>query len=134
MVMKIDHIGIAVRNLDEMVKVYEEMLGLECEEYEIIADQKVRMGMLEVGEVNIELLESTDPEGPIAKFIERKGEGFHHIAYEVINIEKELARLKEKGVRLIDETYRIGAHETKIAFIHPKSTAGVLVELVEREQ
>ena len=132
MVMKIDHIGIAVRNLDETVKVYEEILGLECSEYELIVEQKVRFGMIEIGEVTIELLESTDPEGPIAKFIERKGEGFHHIAYEVGNIEKELERLKEKEFQLVDETYRIGAHETKIAFIHPKAMAGVLVELVER--
>ena len=132
MVKKIDHIGIAVRNLDQMVKLYEEILGVECEDYEIIVEQGVRMGMMEVGEVNIELLESTDPGGPIAKFIERKGEGFHHIAYEVEDIEAELAKLKERGVRLIDETYREGAHETKIAFIHPKSMAGVLVELVER--
>jgi methylmalonyl-CoA/ethylmalonyl-CoA epimerase len=132
MVKKIDHIGIAVKNLDDTVKVYEEMLGLECSEYELIIEQKVRMGMLLVGDVNIELLESTDPEGPIAKFIERKGEGFHHIAYEVKDIEEELAALTEKGFRLIDETYRKGAHGTKIAFLHPRSMGGVLVELVEK--
>lgn len=132
MVKKIDHIGIAVRDLDKMIKVYEETLGVECSGIEVIGEQKVRVGMLPVGEVNIELLESTDPEGPIAKFIERKGEGFHHIAYGVENIEEELTKLKEKGVRLIDETYRIGAHNAKIAFLHPKSMGGVLVELVEK--
>jgi len=130
--MEIDHIGIAVADLEESVKVYTEVLGLEVAAYEIIGEQKVKVAMLPVGDVNIELLQSTDPEGPIAKFIERKGEGFHHIAYRVENIEQELAKLKEKGVRLIDETYRIGAHNAKIAFIHPKAMGGVLTELVQR--
>ena len=134
MVRQIDHLGIAVVDLDAAVKVYTEMLGLECVGYETIEEQKVRVAMLPVGtEVNIELLESTSPDGPVAKFIERKGEGFHHIAYRVDDIEAELAKLKEKGVRLIDETYRIGAHNAKIAFIHPKSMGGVLTELVQRE-
>ena len=130
--MKIDHIGIAVADLEASVKVYTEVLGLEVAGYETIEEQKVKVAMLPVGDVNIELLQSTNPEGPIAKFIERKGEGFHHIAYRVDDIVQELAELKEKEVRLIDETYRIGAHNAKIAFIHPKAMGGVLTELVER--
>ena len=129
---KIDHIGIAVKDLEKGIANYEGILGLSCTGTEEIAEQKVRVAMIPVGDINIELLESTSPDGPVARFIERKGEGFHHIAYRVRDIQKEIERLKERGVRLIDREPRIGAHGAKIAFIHPKSTGGVLVELVER--
>lgn len=133
MIENIDHIGIAVRDLRKGVENYGAILGLECREIEEIEEQKVRVAILPVDNVNIELLESTHTEGPIARFIERKGEGFHHIAYRVKNIGEELGRLKKMNVKLIDEEPRRGAHGSKIAFVHPKSTGGILVELVERE-
>ena len=133
MTEKIDHIGIAVRDLQEGVKDYGEILGLELEVIEEIKEQKVRVAILPVDNVNIELLESTHPEGPIARFIERKGEGFHHIAYRVKDIGKEIERLRGMGIKLIDQEPRSGAHGSKIAFIHPRSMGGILVELVERE-
>ena len=132
MTEKIDHIGIAVKDLEKGIANYEGILGLKCTGTEEIAEQKVRVAMIPVGDINIELLESTAPDGPVARFIERKGEGFHHIAYRVSDIRAEIERLKERGVRLIDQEPRIGAHGAKIAFVHPKSTGGVLVELVER--
>lgn len=132
MTERIHHIGIAVRNIADSVKFYNASLELESSAVEEVAEQKVRVVMLKVGESRIELLEATAPESPIAGFLEKKGEGIHHIAYEVKNIEVQLARLKAAGVRLIDETPRRGAHGTKIAFIHPKSSGGVLTELVER--
>ena len=132
MIEKIDHIGIAVLDLHEGIERYETLLGLRSIGIEEIEEQRVKVAMIPVGDVNIELLESTHPEGPIARFLDRKGEGFHHIAYRVTNIEEELERLKESNVRLIDERPRTGAHGAKIAFIHPKSTGGLLVELVER--
>jgi len=132
MTEKIDHIGIAVKDLKEGIANYVGILGIQCTGTEEIAEQKVRVAMIPVGDVNIELLESTAPDGPVARFIERKGEGFHHIAFRVSDIRAEIERLKERGVRLIDQEPRIGAHGAKIAFIHPKSTGGVLMELVER--
>jgi methylmalonyl-CoA/ethylmalonyl-CoA epimerase len=133
MIKKISHIGVAVRNLDEIMKVYQEQLGLKVEEIEEVEDQKVRVAMIPVGESRIELLESTHPEGPIAKSIERRGEGLHHIALEVDNIEETLETLKKTGVRLIDEKPRIGAGGAKIAFIHPKATR-LLLELCEETE
>jgi methylmalonyl-CoA epimerase len=130
---KIDHIGIAVKDLQERISNIEKVLDLACSGTDEVKEQKVRVGIVPVQDVNIEFLEATDNDSPIAKFIEKKGEGFHHIALEVDNIEEELVRLKNENVQLIDETYRIGAHGTKIAFIHPKSTGGLLVELVEKE-
>lgn len=127
----IEHIGIAVKNLEESIKYYEEVLGLKCYNIEEVKDQKVKTAFLKVGEVKIELLESTDPEGPIGKFIEKKGEGIHHIAFAVDNIEEKLKKAEEKGVRLIDTTSRKGAEGLDIAFLHPKSTFGVLTELCE---
>lgn len=127
----IEHIGIAVKNLEESIKYYEEVLGLKCYNIEEVKDQKVKTAFLKVGEVKIELLESTDPEGPIGKFIEKKGEGIHHIAFAVENIEEKLKKAEEKGVRLIDTTSRKGAEGLDIAFLHPKSTFGVLTELCE---
>jgi len=128
---KIDHIGIAVNSIEKAKKFYEEQLGMKISDPEVIEEQKVRAAFVKVGESKIELLESSDEEGPIAKFIKKKGEGFQHIAFNVENIEEKLAELKNSGVKLIDEKPRVGAGGKKIAFIHPKSTSGVLVELCE---
>ncbi len=131
---KIDHIGIAVKNLDETLKFYQDILGLECAGTEIVEEQKVKVAFLPIGDSEIELLESTEEDGPIAKFIKKKGEGIQHIAYRVDNIDKAIEQMKEKGIRMIDEKPRYGAGGAKIAFCHPKSTGGVLVELSEREE
>uniref|UniRef100_A0A7C3ZM64 Methylmalonyl-CoA epimerase n=1 Tax=Archaeoglobus fulgidus TaxID=2234 RepID=A0A7C3ZM64_ARCFL len=130
MVMKIDHIGIAVKSLDEAMKTYE-ALGFEVEEIEEVAEQRVKVAMLPVGESRIELLEATSEDSAIAKFISSRGEGIHHIAINVENIEEALKRAKDAGLKLIDEKPRIGAGGKKVAFIHPKSTHGVLLEFVE---
>ncbi len=132
MTSKIDHIGIAVANLDEALKLYTEVLGLTVHGTETVEEQKVKVAFLPIGDTEVELLESTDPEGPIAKFIEAKGQGIQHIAFRVSNIEEALAAMKAKGMRLIDEKPRYGAGGAKIAFLHPKSTNGVLIELCER--
>ncbi len=127
----IEHIGIAVRSIDEARKYYEDVLGLKCYSVEEVADQKVKTAFFKIGQTKIELLESTDPEGPIGKFIEKKGEGMHHIAFAVNGIENALAKLEEGGIRLIDQSPRKGAEGLDIAFLHPKSTFGVLTELCE---
>jgi len=129
---KIDHIGIAVANLDETLKLYTEVLGLKLHGTETVADQKVRVAFLPVGDTELELLESTEPDGPIAKFIEAKGQGIQHIAFQVDDIEAALEEMRSKGIRLIDEKPRYGAGGAKIAFLHPKATNGVLVELCQR--
>lgn len=133
MIKKIDHIGIAVRDLAEARKFYEEVLGLKATGTEVVEEQKVRVAFLPTGDSEVELLESTSPDGPVARFIEKNGEGIQHIAFRVDNLEKMLAELKEKGVRLLDEKPRYGAGGARIAFLHPKSTFGVLVELCERD-
>ncbi|AKG91131.1 methylmalonyl-CoA epimerase [Geoglobus ahangari] len=130
MMKKIDHIGIAVKSLDEAVELYKK-LGFEVKEIEEVEEQKVKVAMLPVGESKIELLEATSPESAIAKFIEKRGEGIHHIAVNVENIEEALENAKKNGLQLIDEKPRIGAGGKKVAFIHPKSTKGVLLEFVE---
>ncbi len=127
----IEHIGIAVRNLAESVKYYENVLGLKCYAMEEVVDQKVKTAFFMIGQTKIELLESTDPEGSIGKFIEKKGEGIHHIAYAVKNLSEVLSEVESKGVQLIDKTPRKGAEGLNIAFLHPKSTGGVLTELCE---
>ncbi len=132
-VTRVDHIGIAVKNLDEMVKWYEETLGVKAHGTEIVEDQKVKVAFLPIGESELELLESTEEDGPIAKFIEKNGEGIQHIALRVDNIEETLVELKAKEVRLIDQTPRYGAGNASIAFVHPKATHGVLLELCERK-
>lgn len=132
MIQKIDHLGIAVKSIDAAMKVYTDILGLKVIGIETVEEQKVKTAFIPVGESKIELLESTSPDGPIAKFIEKRGEGIQHIALRVDNLEAKLKELKEKGVRLIDEKPRIGAGGAKIAFIHPKDTKGVLIELCER--
>ncbi len=131
MIKKVSHIGIAVKSIDEALKLYRDILGLSVEGFEVVEEQKVRIAFIPIGETRIELLESTDPNGPIAKFIESRGEGIQHIAFQTDDIEAELKKLKEKGLRLIDEKPRRGAHGAKIAFIHPKSTYGVLLEICE---
>ena len=133
LVGKIDHIGIAVSNLDEAVKLYRDVLGLELHGTEVVPEQKVRVAFLPVGDTEVELLESTSAEGPIAKFIEAKGQGIQHIAFRVNDIEAALEEMKAKGMRLIDDKPRYGAGGAKIAFLHPKSTGGVLIELCERK-
>ncbi len=133
MVRKIDHIGIAVKDLEESLKFYQETLGLDLEGIEVVEEQRVRVAFLPIGDTEIELLESTDPEGPIARHIEKRGQGVQHLAVRVENIEEAIAEMKEKGIRMIDEVPRYGAGGAKIAFCHPKSTGGVLVELTERE-
>ncbi|MFA6125942.1 MAG: methylmalonyl-CoA epimerase [Bacteroidales bacterium] len=125
---RIEHIGIAVSNLDEAIRFYEDVLNLKCYAIEEVVDQKVRTAFFKVGETKIELLESTDPEGPIGKFIEKKGEGIHHLAFAVNDIEQALTETEAKGVRLIDKTPRNGAEGLKIGFLHPKNTMGVLTE------
>jgi methylmalonyl-CoA epimerase len=129
--MKINHLGIAVKEIDEALKFWENALGLENVHSEVVEDQKVRVAMLPLGETNIELLEPTSEDSPISKFLEKRGGGIHHIAVEVEDIEKSLAKLKSEGMKLIDETPRIGAGGCLIAFVHPKSTNGVLLELVQ---
>lgn len=127
----IEHIGIAVSDLSKSIGFYEKVFGLKCYNIEEVPDQKVRTAFFKIGETKIELLESTDPEGPIRKFIDAKGEGIHHIAFAVSGIENQLQHAEESGVRLIDHSPRMGADGLDIAFLHPKSTAGVLIELCE---
>jgi methylmalonyl-CoA/ethylmalonyl-CoA epimerase len=129
--VKIDHIGIAVKSLAEALKVYEGAIGLKVSGFDEVDEQGVRVAMLTVGESRIELLEPTGPDSPIEKFMAKRGEGIHHIAVRVDDIEQSLERLKASGMRLIDSVPRRGAHNTRVAFIHPSSTHGVLLELVE---
>lgn len=131
-ILKIDHIGIAVKSLAESSKLYE-LLGIKSTGTEEVADQKVKVAFFPVGDSEVELLESTAPDGPIARYIEKNGEGMQHIALRVDDLDAALAELKAKGVRLIDEKPRYGAGGAKIAFIHPKSTGGILLELSERK-
>lgn len=132
MIKKIDHIGIAVNNLKESLSFYEDALGLKVENIEEVPEQKVKVGFLDIGGVHLELLESTSSEGPVAKFIEKRGEGIHHIAILVDNIENSIESMKNKNVKLIDEVPRKGAGGSKMAFVHPKSTHGILLELYEK--
>jgi methylmalonyl-CoA/ethylmalonyl-CoA epimerase len=127
----LNHVGIAVRSIEEHRPFYENTLGAKFEGIEDVADQKVKVGFFLVGDVRLELLEPTSPDSPIANFLEKRGEGLHHLAYTVSSIEQRLTELKAQGVRLIDETPRPGAHHTRIAFLHPKASCGVLTELCE---
>lgn len=130
----IEHIGIAVKSIEESLSYWEGVLGLKCYAIEEVKDQKVKTAFFMVGQTKIELLESTDPEGPIGKFIEKKGEGIHHIAFATKNIEAALEEASAKGIQLIDKQPRLGAEGLHIAFLHPKSTGGVLTELCENKQ
>ena len=129
---KLDHIGIAVRKLEDALPFYVDTLGLPSHEVEEVPDQKVRTAIFHVGESRVELLEPTDPESPIAKFIEKRGEGVHHVALGVPDVVVALEQLKAKGCQLIDSEPRAGAGGARIAFVHPKSTHGILLELCER--
>jgi len=132
MLQKINHIGIAVQSLAATIPFYRDSLGMSLLGIEEVAEQKVKVAMLQVGESKIELLEPTADDSPISKFLEKNGPGIHHLAYEVADIETAIAKLKGCGVRMIDETPRNGAHGTRIAFVHPKSSNGVLTELCEQ--
>jgi methylmalonyl-CoA/ethylmalonyl-CoA epimerase len=130
----IEHIGIAVENLEESIKYYENVLGLKCYAIEEVADQKVKTAFFMVGETKIELLESTSSEGPIGKFVEKKGQGMHHIAFAVNDTTEALKTVEKRGVRLIDKSARKGAEGLQIGFLHPKSTHGVLTELCSKNE
>ena len=130
----IEHIGIAVANLESAIAMYENVFGLECYNIEEVPDQRVRTAFIMLGDTKIELLESTDPEGPIGKFIEKRGEGIHHIAFAVTNMKEHLKRAEELGVKLIDSKPRKGAEGLDIAFLHPRSTSGVLIEICENKK
>jgi methylmalonyl-CoA/ethylmalonyl-CoA epimerase len=132
-ILKVDHIGIAVPSLEESLKFYEGVLGLKAEDTEVVEAQKVKVAFLPTGDSELELLESTSPDGPIAKFIEKKGAGIQHVALRVDDIEAALQELKGAGVKLIDEKPRYGAGGAKIAFLHPKATGGVLLEICQRD-
>ena len=134
MISKINHIGIAVNNIDDALKLYSSTLGLNVSAFEVVEEQKTRTAIIPVGDTKIELLEATDSESPIAKHIERSGEGLHHLAFEVDNIESTLVELKDKGIRLIDEEPRRGVEDTSIAFLHPKGTGRVLLEVVQKKE
>lgn len=131
MTSKVNHVGIAVKSLEASLPFYRDALGMTFEGTEEVAEQKVRVAFLAVGESRIELLEPTAPDSPVARFLEKNGEGIHHLAYQVADLEAALADLKGQGVRLIDEVPRRGAHGTRIAFLHPKASGGVLTELCE---
>ncbi len=131
-ILKIDHLGVAVNSIDEGKNFWTDVIGLEFEGSETVAEQKVTTAFFPVGESEVELLESTAPDGPVARFIDKKGTGFQHVAFRVEDIDAALDELKEKNIQLIDQTPRIGAGGARIAFLHPKATGGILVELCER--
>ena len=131
-ILKIDHLGIAINSIEDGKKFWTDVLGLACEGTETVEPQQVTTAFFPVGESEVELLESTSPEGPVAKYIDKRGQGIQHVAFRVRDIEAALSELKAKGVRLIDEIPRKGAGGARIAFLHPKATGGVLVELCER--
>ncbi|MDU0457102.1 MAG: methylmalonyl-CoA epimerase [Geobacteraceae bacterium] len=131
MLTKINHIGIAVKSLEESLPFYRDNLGMSFAGIEVVEEQKVRVAMLQIGESKIELLEPIAEDSPVARFIEKNGQGIHHVAYEVEDVEVAIAKLVEEGVRMIDQKPRCGAHDTRIAFLHPKSSGGVLTELCQ---
>ncbi len=131
MLKKINHIAIAVKNIEEASKFYQDILGLSLSGVEVVASQKTKVGFLKIGESNIELVQPSEPDSPVAKFLETKGQGIHHLCFEVDDVEAEVKAYLEKGATLIDQKPRLGAHNTKVAFIHPKSSNGVLIELCE---
>lgn len=130
----VDHIGVAVKSIEESLKFWEQVMGIKCEGVEEVSEQKVKTAFLPIKDTEIELLEGTDEDSPVSKFIEKKGEGIHHIALRVDDLEEALKELKDKGIRLIDEKPRDGAGGCKIAFVHPKATGGILLELSERRK
>ncbi|MEM2975690.1 MAG: methylmalonyl-CoA epimerase [Candidatus Bathyarchaeia archaeon] len=132
MIEGLDHVGIAVEKIEDALVLYEKVLGLKLERIKVVEDQKVKLAILYAGETKIELLEPTDPDSPVGKFLQKRGEGVHHIALKVSKIEDAIRTLKDEGVQLIDEKPRIGAEGGKIAFLHPKSTRNVLLELCQK--
>ncbi len=132
MMMKIDHVGIAVKDLDAQIAIYRDQLGMHFEGTEEVPTQMVKVAFFLVGDSRIELLQSTSPEGPIAKHIEKRGEGMHHVAYEVADIRSAMAEAKTRGLQPLSEEPRPGAHHTLVCFLHPKTTGGVLTELVQK--
>ena len=130
----IEHIGIAVKDLEKSIEFYEDVLGLKCYRIEKVKDQKVRTAFFKIGDTKIELLESTEPDGPVGKFIAKRGEGIHHIAFATDNLDKTLTELKTKNIALIDEKPRSGAEGLNIAFLHPKAANGVLIEMCEKKE
>lgn len=132
MITGLEHLGIAVKNLDDALEVFQRILGLKVEEVQIFEDQKVKIAFLLAGETKIELLEPTDEDSPVGKFIEKRGEGIHHLAFTVADVETALRKVKEEGIAVVDEKPRIGAQGFKVAFLHPKSTMSVLVELCQK--
>ena len=133
MLKKIEHLGIAVNSIDASLKVFETLLGSSCYKVEEVESEGVRTAFLEIGESKIELLEATNPESPIAKYLEKRGQGIHHIAFDVEDIDREMARLMNEGFQLIHQTPKDGADNKRIAFLHPKSTEGILVELCQEK-
>ncbi len=131
MIKRINHIAVAVKNLEEAAKFYQNMLGLNLSGVEVVASQKTKAGFFKIAESNIELVQPTEPDSPLAKFLDTKGQGIHHICFEVDDIEAEIKALLEKGAPMVDQKSRPGAHQTKVAFVHPKSSNGVLIELCE---
>jgi methylmalonyl-CoA/ethylmalonyl-CoA epimerase len=131
MLKKINHIAIAVNNIEEAAKFYKNVLGLTLTGIEVVTAQKTKVGFFKIGESNIELVQPAEPDSPVAKFLETKGQGIHHICFEVDDIETEVKVFLEKGATMIDQKPRRGAHNTKVAFVHPKSSGGVLIELCE---
>ncbi len=131
MLKKINHVAVAVNNLEEATKFYEEVLGLTLSGVEVVTSQKTKVGFFKIGESNIELVQPAAPDSPLTKYLETKGQGIHHICFEVDDVEAEVKAFIEKGATLIDKTPRPGAHNTKVAFVHPKSSNGVLIELCE---
>jgi methylmalonyl-CoA/ethylmalonyl-CoA epimerase len=133
-IKRISHIGIAVNSIDGQISFYRDILGLPFEGREELADQKVRVAFFRAGDVRIELLEPTDGDSPVSRFLEKRGEGIHHLAYEVDDLPARIEQLRASGVKMIDETPRPGAHHTDIAFLHPKSSHGVLTEICQQRR
>jgi len=131
MLKKINHVAIAVNNIEEAAKFYKNVLGLNLSDVEVVAAQKTRAGFFRIGESNIELVQPAEPDSPLVKFLETKGQGIHHICFEVNDIEAEVKALLKKGATMVDQKPRPGTHQTKVAFVHPKSSSGVLIELCE---
>jgi methylmalonyl-CoA epimerase len=131
MLKKINHIAIAVNNIDEAAKFYQNVLGLKLSGVEVVTAQKTKVGFFKIGESNIELVQPSEPDSPLVKFLETKGQGIHHICFEVDDVEAEVKAYLEKGATMINQKPRPGAHNTKVAFVHPKSSNGVLIELCE---
>ncbi len=132
MIKRLDHIAIAVHNLEEAAKFYRDMLGLQLENVEVVKEQKTKVGFFPIGETNIELVEPTADDSPLVKFLETKGPGIHHVCFEVEDIDREVKTLINRGAHLIDKDPRPGAHHTRVAFLHPKGTGGVLIELSQK--